>query len=110
GFRSGGFGTGRWLRPAKLLDRTRDHLLSLRRPAKFWGPCHDYLLSCLAVRLPSQDARNTNTNRDQKADKPPRASLFHVAFRFHTMSHFFWFFQIDTHLLVYFFIRINSAT
>jgi PAS domain-containing protein len=30
GFRSSVFGTGQWLRPAKLLDPARDHLLGLR--------------------------------------------------------------------------------
>ena len=52
GLRSGGFGTGR-CRPANLLDRARNHLLRLRRPAKFGSLCRDYLLCCLAVRLPS---------------------------------------------------------
>jgi hypothetical protein len=58
------FGTGRWLRPAELLDPARDHLLGLRGPAKFRGPRPDHLLGCLAVRLPSQGGGNTNTNRN----------------------------------------------
>src|SRR5689334_22560982 len=56
---------GRLLRPAC------DHLLRLRRPAKFWSPCRDYLLCCLAVRLPSKDGCKTNAKCDQVA-KPSR--------------------------------------
>jgi hypothetical protein len=64
------FGTGRRLGPAKLLNPARDHLLGLRRPAKFRGTCSYYPLGCLAVRLPSQGASDTNTNRNQEAGKP----------------------------------------
>ena len=44
------FGTSRRHGPAKLLSY--------------------YLLGCLAVRLPSQGASDTNTNRNQEAGKP----------------------------------------
>ena len=43
---------GQRFRPAELLHPARDHLLGFGRPAKFGGPCRDYLLCCLAV-LPS---------------------------------------------------------
>ena len=38
------FRTGWWFRPANPLNRSRDHLLGLWRPAKFRGPRRDYLL------------------------------------------------------------------
>ena len=44
----------------KLLDPACDHLLGLRRPAKFWGACRNHLLGCIAVRLPSQGGCNTD--------------------------------------------------
>jgi hypothetical protein len=67
------FGTGRRLRPAKLLDPARDRLLRLRRPAKLWSSCRDYLLRGLAVRLESQGSRDTGTNREQVSGEPPRS-------------------------------------
>jgi hypothetical protein len=67
------FGTGRRLRPAKLLDPARDRLLRLRRPAKLWSSCRDYLLRGLAVRLESQGGRDTGTNREQVSGEPPRS-------------------------------------
>ena len=54
------FRTGQRLRPAC------DHLLDLRRPAEFRGPCGDYLL---AISLPSQGASNTKENRDQETNE-----------------------------------------
>ena len=77
---SGACGTSRGRHPAEPLDPARDHLLGLRRPAKFRGSCRDYLLCCLAVRLPSQDRCNTNANGDQITGEPSRASPFHLAF------------------------------
>jgi hypothetical protein len=50
----------RWLRPAKLLDRIRDHLLGLGRRAKFWDAGRNYLLCYVAIRLPRQGGCNTN--------------------------------------------------
>src|SRR6516162_9281373 len=74
---SSAFGTRRWLR----LNPTRDHLLGLRRPAKFRSLCGDYLLGYFAVRLPSQGGCNTDTNRDEIAgEASSRASLFHLVF------------------------------
>jgi hypothetical protein len=53
------FGTGRWLRPADR-DPTRNDLPGPRRPTKFRSLCRNYLLACIAVRLPSQSGCNTN--------------------------------------------------
>jgi hypothetical protein len=47
-------------------------LLDLQRPAKLRDPCRDYLLCCMAVRLPSQDGGNNNASRDQITDSSPR--------------------------------------
>src|SRR6516162_5022937 len=60
---SGAFGTPRWLR----LNPTRDHLLGLRRPAKFRSLCGDDLLGYFAVSLPSQGGCKTDTNRAEIA-------------------------------------------
>src|SRR5215469_1657337 len=70
----------RRLRPAKLLHPVRDHLLDLRRPSKFRSLCCERLFGCLAVRLPSQGGCNTDTNSEQEAGEPSRASLFHLVF------------------------------
>jgi hypothetical protein len=76
----GAFGTDRLLRPAKLLDPTRDHLLGLRRPAEFRSPCRNYLLGRPAIGLPSQGGCDTNTYCDEVADKASRASLLYRTF------------------------------
>ena len=62
----------RRLRPTELLNPVRDHLLGLRRPAKFRGRCRDYLFGCLTVGLPSQGASDTNADRDQVTNERPR--------------------------------------
>jgi hypothetical protein len=74
------FGNGGCLGPSKLLDPASDHLPGSRRPAKFWGICCDYLLGCLAVRLPSQEGSDTNKHGEQVAGKASRASPSRLLF------------------------------
>jgi hypothetical protein len=67
------FGIGRWFGPANR--PVRDHLLGLRRPAKFRGRCRDYLFGCLTVGLPSQGASDTNADRDRVTNERRDARL-----------------------------------
>ena len=79
------------LRPAKLLDPARDHLLGLWRPAEVRRPRRDYPPICRAVRLPSQGGGNTNTKCNQVGDESlSRSSPLHLAFhRFFRQERYF---------------------